>query len=116
MTYQILKLLHYSGLFMVIVSIGAFFVMSHSKDLSLKKLFLAVHGIGLIIMFMAGFGILKYMGYGFPPWVHIKLTIWLILGFIPTLILRLPKWKNATLVLTLLLFLGAAAAALLKPS
>jgi hypothetical protein len=74
-----------------------------------RKLVAAVHGVGLLLILVAGFGMLaKKFGGGLPGWVHPKLLIWLLLGAAPVLIARKPG--SARLMWILLPLLGAVAA------
>lgn len=74
-----------------------------------------LHGIGLVILLVAGFGILAKNHPAAPavysytaPWVLAKLVIWLILGALPVLAKKrvLPVGG----VITLAIVLGSAAA------
>ena len=57
-----------------------------------RKLIMLSHGLALIVIVVAGVGLLK-RGYGSMSdgWVHAKLTIWLVLGAAPAIIYRVPK-------------------------
>jgi hypothetical protein len=48
------------------------------------------HGIGLLIMLVAGFGMLARLGLmtSLPAWVWIKMGVWLVIGFLPVLAKR----------------------------
>ena len=39
-----------------------------------------IHGVGLLILFVSGFGLLAKNGLAFPAWAIIKMVLWLILG------------------------------------
>src|SRR3972149_1801000 len=54
-----------------------------------------IHGISVLIILVAGFGLLARLGYlsvdPWPIWVWLKVTIWLILALIIILIKRMPE-------------------------
>lgn len=39
-----------------------------------------VHGVGLVILLVSGFGLLAKNGLSFPAWATIKMVLWLVLG------------------------------------
>lgn len=84
---------------------------------SLRKLTGILHGVGLLLILVTGFGALARlgMGGGLPGWVWAKLVLWLILGAAAATFKRGPGL--ARLVLWLLPVLGGVAAwlALYKP-
>jgi hypothetical protein len=44
----------------------------------------AGHGIALLLILVAGFGMIARLGAGFPPWVIVKIVIWFALGGLMT--------------------------------
>lgn len=54
----------------------------------LKSLLLAVHGILMFLIFLAGFGLIAKinLSWPWPFWIYVKLAIWLFLGFWPVVI------------------------------
>jgi uncharacterized membrane protein len=66
--------------------------MSGSDDAGVKKLGSITSGIGLLLMFIAGFALISKIGYSFTtPWILIKLVIWIALGGLIALINRKPE-------------------------
>ena len=108
------KVAHIFGVLLVFVAFGAALV-----DGSRRKLATMTHGIGLLIVLVAGFGALARLGIhgpgGWPLWIWLKLLIWLALGAAMTVARRSPATAKA--LWWLLPLLGAAAAylALFKP-
>ncbi len=51
------------------------------------------HGLSLLVILVGGFGMLARLGItgGLPPWIYIKLVIWLILGGIIAFIKKMPE-------------------------
>ena len=91
--------LHLFGVCMLFGSLGALalHVMNGGDKASNtnRKLIMMSHGLSLIIMLVAGVGLL-HRGYGSfaEGWVHAKLTIWLVLGAAPAIIYRAPKFAK----------------------
>jgi uncharacterized membrane protein SirB2 len=82
-----------------------------------RKLTAILHGLGLLLLLVSGFGALARLGMseGIPGWVWAKVVLWLILGAVAATFKRGPG--VARLVLWLLPVLGGIAAwlALYKP-
>lgn len=82
-----------------------------------KKLLLSLHGLGLVIVFVAGFGLLARLNIisGFPFWVWTKIIVWIVVGAIPVFIYRFPMGAQIMLFLTPVLFSLNAYFAINKP-
>lgn len=88
MSYTFYKIVHFSGIFMILLSLGA--IASHrlqggtKMDFKNRKFFMGFHGAGLLLAFVAGFGLMARAGFSFASgWVYVKLLVWLILGAYP---------------------------------
>jgi hypothetical protein len=84
---------------------------------SVRKKVTALHGVMLLILFVAGFGLMARGGFSFgAPWVWIKLAVWLIFGLLPLFMKRGSEniKKNLLLLYSLLLIL-AVYTVLFKP-
>lgn len=111
MSYQFYKLLHFIGLFSVFASLGAYLLQamnSGQKDHPSKKWLGMWHGLGLVVVLVAGFGLLAKGKFGFQPWVIGKLLIWLVLGGSSALIMR--QAKLAKFIWVVVIALGGLAA------
>jgi cell division protein FtsW (lipid II flippase) len=77
------------------LSLGAYLILSANKSEKGKKLAAITHGISVLIIFVAGFGLLARLDYlridSWPIWVWPKVIIWLILALIIILIKRIPN-------------------------
>ncbi|ADE54326.1 hypothetical protein [Coraliomargarita akajimensis] len=107
----IYHILHVVGILMVFMGYGALLARSlaKSENKSVKKLGSITSGIGLILILVAGFGLIAKMGYSMTtPWILVKLVVWLILGGLIALINRLPGL--AWLLWWVLIALGGVAA------
>jgi uncharacterized membrane protein len=66
--------------------------MAGSDDAGVKRLGSITSGIGLLLMFVAGFALISKIGYSFAaPWILVKLAIWVALGGLIVLINRKPQ-------------------------
>ncbi|MDF3818592.1 hypothetical protein P3G55_01700 [Leptospira sp. 96542] len=87
MSFQVLKLVHITGIFLLFFSLGgiALYTLNGGKKSDNKYRLLAAitHGLGLILLIGAGFPMLKHVGVShaaLPGWVWVKLVIWLMFG------------------------------------
>jgi len=107
----IYHILHLTGIIMLFLGYGALLGRSliGSDDAKVKKLGSITSGIGLLLIFIAGFGLITKMGYGFTtPWILVKLVIWFALGGLIAVINRKPQC--ATGLWWMLVALGLLAA------
>jgi hypothetical protein len=114
MSYTFYKLLHLSGLFLMLLSLGA--IASHrlqggsKENFKNRKFFMSLHGLGLLVSFVAGFGLLAKGGFSFAQgWVYIKMAVWFIAGAYPVVFYK----QNPTSKLPLFLLIGLLFLALL---
>lgn len=104
MTLQTYHFIHLIGLVFVFIGFGGLL----SQDGARKAMMW--HGIGLVISFVSGFGMLEKMGImgSMPVWVWIKIALWLVLGFLPVLAKR--RVLPAKTVVLIAAVVGAALA------
>lgn len=120
-SYQIYKLLHYAGIMMLFAGLGGILISHYASAAGIKgkakMLAMMSHGVGLIFILVAGFGMLARLGItgGLPGWIYAKLAVWLFLGAAATLAKR--KASNAWMFLALFVFAGVTSAylAMYKP-
>jgi hypothetical protein len=98
MSYEFYRVLHFSGIFAVLMSLGTIAVLarsSGSKKFAERKFLSITHGVGLVVSLVAGFGLLARLGLfgagGWPLWVWGKLGIWLVFGAYTMAIYKSPK-------------------------
>jgi hypothetical protein len=97
------KLAHFIGLMCLFIGIGGYIAMSSTTEPGKRKLFGMLHGIGLLLMLLAGFGYLGVAKMGTPSWVWIKVALWLGLGAFPAVATRRVLSEPALVLLALLL-------------
>lgn len=85
------QILHVVGIIMIFMGYGALLARSliKSDDISVRKLGSVTSGIGLLLVLVAGFGMISKIGYSFTaPWLIVKILVWFALGGVIALINR----------------------------
>ena len=119
--YEFYRVLHFTGIFLTLMSlgpIGAHMINGGTRDnFASRKWTGMLHGIGLTLIVLGGFGMLirAYAGLPFPTWIYFKLVVWLGLGAMPALFYKLPGKAKLLWWLTLSLAVIGAMIALFKP-
>jgi len=109
MDLQFYRLLHLGGLVALFAALGA--MTLRGKDQKASKLASMLHGLAILAMLVAGFGLLAKLGitdFPWPVWVFAKFGIWLILGFLPLAVKK--RWVPALLALVVAIALAVTAA------
>jgi hypothetical protein len=107
------------GILLVFVSLGGVSLYALNggakADNKARRWVGAMHGVGLLLILVGGFGMLARLGVGFPGWVWAKLVVFLLLAGALTLPYRKPEL--ALPVFLALPFIGALAGflAIFKP-
>ena len=121
-SYQFYKTFHIIGAFTLMAMLGgiAVHVLNGGTRQSNagRALLAALHGVALVVMLVAGFGLmarLNMMQTGWPGWVYVKLGVWILMGGMGTIIYRKPSMAKAILVLLPLLGGLAVYMAVYKP-
>lgn len=113
---MVYKLLHVLGAVMVLAAAGGVAVHAANggrrEDNQLRGLLAAMHGVGLVLSVVAGFGML---GANLPGWAWVKLVIWLCFGAALTLPYRRQTLARSMVVILPLLAAAAAYLSLYKP-
>ena len=93
MPAYIYQILHVTGIIMLFMGYGALLARSlaRSDSAPVRKLGSMTSGIGLLLILIAGFGMISKLGHSFTaPWLIVKMAIWLALGGVIVLINRKP--------------------------
>jgi hypothetical protein len=99
-SYELYQVLHVVGIILLFMSLGALLLHGLSggtRDTNpARGLVAATHGIGTLLIVVAGFGMLarKYGG-AMPGWVHPKLLVWICLAAAPAVLGRKPQAARA---------------------
>lgn len=120
MSYEFYKTLHIIGLACLLMGFGlglAYFLLAkNGAPRSLRIWTFALHGTGLTIMIVAGFGLLARLNMmgDLPGWVYGKLVIWLVLALMISLVKRRPQWFPGLAIVIVALVGYAAKLAITK--
>jgi hypothetical protein len=113
MSYEFYRLIHFSGLFLLFSGIGAAvtstFAATENTGIARKRSAI-LHGIGLLLALIGGFGMLARLQilWPWPEWVIGKIVIWLTIGGLMVPLKRLPKFRPLILGVAVVLGLIAA--------
>jgi hypothetical protein len=93
MSYEFYRVLHVVGIILLFSSLGALAAIGGRTDDGLRRFAAIAHGIAVAVILVAGFGLLArlQMFGGFPPWIWIKLGIWLSLAMAVLPLRRKPE-------------------------
>jgi hypothetical protein len=115
MPIEVYKVLHLLGIMLLFASLGGMAVLGlrggEEREVTpLRKLLSITHGVSLLVVFVAGFGLMARLGImsGWPTWIYIKIALWLVLGGATVLVRRTPELGRVWLLL--LPLVGGAAA------
>ncbi len=112
MAYQLFKVIHIFGVFLLMSSLGVLCAVAIGGGSSSRaKKFAGIgHGAALLIILVAGFGLIALSGIGspFPLWIWLKIGIWFVLGGIGVVIRKAKG--NAVFWIYLVPVIGALAA------
>jgi len=122
MPYPLYKLMHYVGIFTMLVTFTL--ACAHAQrdgaraERKTRRGFAIANGIAALLILTGGFGMLARLGIvqgGLPGWILVKLGIWLALAATIALPYRDPRLARWLTVVVPLAALAAAATALYKP-
>lgn len=119
-SYEVYKWLHIVGLALTLTgTMGLLFSFAmNGPSPQLRKVGFLSHGIGLVVMLVAGFGMAARLGYfaNLPGWIYAKIGLWIVLGGIIAGIKRKASEKFLALFLIILTITALGAyLAIFKP-
>ncbi|MCH8029207.1 MAG: hypothetical protein IH874_04670 [Candidatus Dadabacteria bacterium] len=107
------KLIHIFGIMFLFLSLGAYLSLSMNNSEKGRKLAAITHGVVMIMIIIAGFGLLARLGImspgSWPAWAWVKLGIWVLLAGSIAVIKR-TRGSVALLLWFLIPILGGIAA------
>lgn len=121
-SHQFYNLVHIVGLVLLMSALGGMALQAaggSNGSPALRRLVMALHGLGVFLILLGGFGMLARMGIahgaGWPGWLWVKVAVWGVLAAAALLPYRRPS--TALPLLLLLPVLGGVAAymAIYKP-
>lgn len=115
-SYVTYRLIHLFGIFLILLGLGAL-MSGPREDSGVRRLAVLSHGFGLLIILVAGFGLIARLGldWPWPLWIYLKILIWLLFGGLLVFIRRAPGRATLLWWITLVLAGLAAWLALFKP-
>lgn len=122
--YSFYKIVHIFGIALTLVALGGMTVHALNGGLKVenaaRKLLIAMHGTGVFLILLGGFGLLARIGFahgsGFPLWLWVKLGLWTTFAIVAAIPYRKPNAGRTLLVALPTLAAAAAAMAVYKPS
>ena len=105
MSYEFYKWLHVSAFALLLLSLGGLTVGGFLKAPDrLRKRALMFNGVALVLLFVAGFGLIAKGGFSWGFWLYTKISLWLVFGLLPFFIKRFtskaPYWMFLILILS----------------
>lgn len=120
MTFEIYKVLHLTGLVMIMLGLGG--VLSAGRDQRPPRWTMILHGLGALALLGAGFGMLARHPEGnlsapdsWEAWLILKIVVWFFLAALPALVRHGTVPRPAGWLIALLLAAAAAYLGILKP-
>lgn len=112
--YEVYKVLHLLGIFMVVTSVSAMCIQATQGEIkqhSWKKFLFSIHGSGMFLSLLGGFGLMARLGLAhgsFPLWIKLKLLIWTSFGLFVFLLIKNKNMNKAIWFLNLAMVTLAA--------
>lgn len=115
MPHSFYNLLHIAGLVMLSLSLGGMLLHRQLGQGDRPKLLSILHGVGLFLILLAGFGMLARLGihWPWPGWVFLKVALLVVLGAFPALARRFDAGLGWWVAMGLIVL--AAWAGIMKP-
>ena len=112
------KVLHVAGLALLLLGLGG--VLLTPKEAEKGRLPGMLHGIGLLLMAVAGFGAMAKSHIAapdtWPVWLILKMVAWLFLAALPALVRAGTVPRGAGWIVAAVLAASAAWLAIVKPA
>ena len=114
--YNVYKIIHIVGLVLVFLGIGAVLLGARDSGRPPRSA-AALHGIGLLVMLVGGFGMMARLEIEFPwpVWLFGKLGVWIVLAIMPVLARRGVARGAVGVLLAIGLVAASAWLAIYKP-
>lgn len=120
MSHIAYKVIHLLGIFLLFAGLGGAWAVvaacTEPTRAAARRLLMATHGTALVLILVAGFGMLARLGItgAWPLWVWIKVLIWILLGALPWVLKRIRRAPGLLFYLAPLLGAIAAYSALFR--
>ena len=119
MSYEFYKVLHLVCILVLACSLAGLAVLRMVGDPDgahdpVRKRLVMAHGVALVLIFVAGFGLMARKGIGigaadssWPGWIFGKIGVWLAFGAVPAFIKRKDLGWHALWLIPALVGVGA---------
>ncbi|WKW11876.1 hypothetical protein Strain138_001144 [Pseudogemmatithrix spongiicola] len=122
--YAFYKLVHVLGIALTLTALGGMTVHALNGGMkaenAARKLLIGMHGFGVFLILLGGFGLLARIGFahgsGFPLWLWVKLGLWTVFAVAAALPYRMRAATRPLLLMLPLLAMAAAGMAVYKPT
>jgi hypothetical protein len=101
MTPEVYRLIHVAGALFLFLGLGGILTAAGKEGGKPPAFFLAMHGVGLLAMLVAGIGFVHKTGLPWQNWLSAKVGLWILIGALPFLVRRgiVPRFLGIVLVL-----------------
>ena len=115
-SYLTYRIIHLIGVFLLLLGLGSLLAQPQAGS-PLRRLGGLAHGVGLLIVLVAGFGLIARLGldWPWPTWIYLKVVVWILVGALLMLARRQPEKSTLWWWAAFLLASIAAWLALAKP-
>ena len=115
-SYAFYKILHLFAILLLFTSLGTLAAAAKGGE-TLQRIARAAHGVALLLILVAGFGLMARLGLfgAIPLWAWTKIGLWLLLGLAVLPLRRRPEWASGLWIAFPLLGALAAWLAVAKP-
>jgi hypothetical protein len=118
MNLEIYRVLHVTGLALLLLGLGG--ALLAPKDAPPQRLPRVLHGVGLLVMAIAGFGAMAKLyisaPHDWPAWLVLKMVAWFLLAALPSLVRHGTVPRAAGWVVAAVLAACGAWLAIVKPA
>jgi hypothetical protein len=117
MSYQFYNILHVVGVIVLFSALGVLAASAGSTSSALRKAASVAHGVAVVVILVAGFGLLARLGFfgDIPTWAYLKMGLWAVLAAIIVPLKRKPEWAVGLWVAMPVIGALAAWLAIAKP-
>ena len=119
LSHSVYNVVHVFSVFLLFVALGGLFlhaINGGTKESNQgRKLVVISHGVAMVLILVAGFGMLAKLGAGFPGWAIAKFVLWVLLGAAVAIPYRRPELARPLWLLAPVLGGAAAWLAIYKP-
>src|ERR1700729_3326014 len=98
MPYTTYQIIHLIGLAALAIGMGG--MMANGNN---RKVFAIWQGIGLLVVLVAGFGMLAKGKMGLPHFAIVKLVLWVVVGALPVILRKLNASISTAIIVSLTL-------------